>query len=188
MKNDELTQAKLTAMLLYLISLGRHPVYDRSTGQFRNIDLHKLLTELNFVLIMTVLIMHYLPSTLHTYFARVSPPSPYSPYWVPWLRSSIEALTLIVIGSMRRIPQLHYTPMKMGTGFGVNSEPGSSKRHTKKEESNVIDRAGCPIIEFICLIYVRPCAVATVTTLTDIVDTGRQDFETLHDLADSGTR
>lgn len=160
-KSDDYTNAcQLTATLLYLVALGKHPRYDRQSGQFRNIDLHKSLTEINFIIILAVLVLHYLPPTLHTYYTRMSPPSPYSPAWVPWLRSGILGFTLIVVGSMRRIPKLHYTPMKMGTGFGVNQEPGTSQKHKKKEESNVIDRAGCSIIEFVLLIYVSytiPC-------------------------------
>ena len=43
----------------------------------------------------------------------------------------------------------------MGTGFGVNREVRRSRK-AGKEESNVLDRAGCPIIEFLFLIYVSP--------------------------------
>jgi hypothetical protein len=53
---------------------------------------------------------------------------------------------------MRRIPQLFFTPMKMGTGFGVNEV---KSKGAGKEESNVLDRAGCPILAFVFLVYVR---------------------------------
>lgn len=49
---------------------------------------------------------------------------------------------------------LHYTPMKMATGFGVNEETRKGKGRAAKEEANVLDRAGCPIIEFVFLVYV----------------------------------
>jgi len=42
--------------------------------------------------------------------------------------------------------------MRMGTGFGVNEV---KKDKTNKEESNVLDRAGCPILAFVFLVYVR---------------------------------
>jgi len=64
-------------------------------------------------------------------------------------------ISLLTVGSMRRIPELYFEPMKMGTGFGVNQEVRRSKK-AGKEESNVLDRAGCPIIEFLFLIYVSP--------------------------------
>lgn len=54
---------------------------------------------------------------------------------------------------MRRLPELYFEPMKMGTGFGVNKEIKRAKK-AGKEESNVLDRAGCPIVEFLFLIYV----------------------------------
>jgi hypothetical protein len=54
---------------------------------------------------------------------------------------------------MRRIPELYFEPMKMGTGFGVNQEIKRAKK-PGKEDANVLDRAGCPIIEFLFLIYV----------------------------------
>ena len=145
---------QLSAVVLYLVGLGKHPVYNRQTGQFRDVALHKFLTEINFMILLTALVIHYLPPTLHTYLTRFAPPSPYSPSWTPWVRSGIEGFTLIVIGCMRRTPRLHYQPMKMGTGFGMNSEPTSSKRSQKKEDANVMDRAGCTILEFVFLIYV----------------------------------
>lgn len=55
---------------------------------------------------------------------------------------------------MRRVPMLHYTPMKMATGFGVNEEVRKGKGRVQKEEANVLDRAGCPILEFVFLVYV----------------------------------
>jgi len=54
---------------------------------------------------------------------------------------------------MRRLPELYFEPMMMGTGFGVNKEIKRAKK-AGKEESNVLDRAGCPIVEFLFLIYV----------------------------------
>jgi hypothetical protein len=141
------------------VCLARHPVYERHTGQFRNIEIHKYLTQTEFVILLSVLVFHYLPPTLHTYYTRIAPPSPYSPYWFPWLRAGVEAISLLVVGSMRRIPRLHYTPMKMGTGFGMNEDAKRSRGKGAKEEANVLDRAGCPIIEFIFLVYVsrHPC-------------------------------
>jgi hypothetical protein len=70
------------------------------------------------------------------------------------LRSGLEGFSLLAVGSMRRLPLLHFTPMKMGTGFGVNAEKRRGQNPADKEESNVLDRAGCPIIEFVFLVYV----------------------------------
>ena len=137
-----------------MVSLGKHPVYERHAGQFRNIDIHKTLTQTEFVILLSVLILHYLPPTLQTHNTRIAPPSPYSPYWVPWLRAGFEAISLLVVGSMRRIPQLRYAPMKMGTGFGMNEDVKRDKGKGAAEEANVLDRAGCPIIEFVFLVYV----------------------------------
>jgi hypothetical protein len=44
--------------------------------------------------------------------------------------------------------------MKMGTGFGMNEDVKRSRGKGETEEANVLDRAGCPIIEFIFLVYV----------------------------------
>jgi len=138
---------------LYLISLGKHPIYEAHNGKFRNIEIHKTLTQTNFVILLSVLIFHYLPPTLQTYKTRLAPPSPYDPYWAPWVRSGIEIFSLLAVGSMRRLPELYFEPMMMGTGFGVNKEIKRAKK-AGKEESNVLDRAGCPIVEFLFLIYV----------------------------------
>jgi hypothetical protein len=141
------------ATISYLVSLGKHPIYEPHSGRFRNIEIHKTLTQTNFVILLSVLVFHFLPPTLQTYSTRIAPPSPYHPYWSPWVRTTVEMISLLAVGSMRRIPELYFEPMKMGTGFGVNQEVRRSRKGGK-EESNVLDRAGCPIIEFLFLIYV----------------------------------
>lgn len=142
------------SVILYLVSLGKHPIYEPFNGRFRNIEIHKTLTQTNFIILLSVLVFHFLPPTLQTYYTRTAPPTSYDPHWSPWVRTAIEMVSLLAVGSMRRIPELYFEPMKMGTGFGVNQEIRRS-RTAGKEESNVLDRAGCPIIEFLFLIYVR---------------------------------
>jgi len=141
------------AVILYLVSLGKHPIYEPHNGRFRNIEMHKTLTQTNFIILLSVLVFHFLPPTLQTYSTRVAPPSPYHPYWSPGVRTAVETISLLAVGSMRRIPELYFTPMRMGTGFGVNEVKRANREG--KEESNVLDRAGCPILAFIFLVYVR---------------------------------
>lgn len=49
--------------------------------------------------------------------------------------------------------------MKMGTGFGMNEDVKRDKGKGEAEEANVLDRAGCPIIEFVFLVYVGQMAL-----------------------------
>jgi hypothetical protein len=49
------------AVILYLVSLGKHPIYEPHNGRFRNIEIHKTLTQTNFVILLSVLVFHFLP-------------------------------------------------------------------------------------------------------------------------------
>jgi hypothetical protein len=80
-------------------------------------------------------------------------------------------LALLIGGSMRRGPMLHYERMRMAIGFGLNAEDVQVPRQIKstgeqgdeeataqpeKEESNVLDWSNSSMIAFATLFYVSP--------------------------------
>ena len=86
-------------------------------------------------------------------------------------------LTFLTVGMIRRGPKLHYAPLKLGTGFGLNAEaevkpggkpicgtpenPGESdimvepKYDPRGAEDNVIDYANSSMLSFLLIFYVR---------------------------------
>jgi hypothetical protein len=83
--------------------------------------------------------------------------------------------TLVVVGCMRRGPRLNFEPMKLGTGFGVNSEEKKADDRTIKvdgedveedgglrdEKGNVVDYQNSSLLSFILLFYVSEISPST---------------------------
>ena len=146
-------------------------------GSLRNKNLHYALCVFLFLSSGLCLILHPLPSILYTILTHRAPPSFNLGY--PQIRTGRNvalALVFLISGCMRRGPKRRFTPLRLGTGFGVNSDepekpPGGraitgpnldgdndvevqSTLEAKNTSCNVLDYAGSSMLDFILLSYV----------------------------------
>ena len=166
-----------TASLIWPVSRPKTP-----WEPIRNVSLHRSLCTQGFVLIALLLIAHALPHILYIIFTHLPSPDfyPIIVPKVPWLtisvmRNATLVLSLLIVGSMRRGPMMHFTPRKLGTGFGVNADKDDAKvldkpltaaeladletqgkgREVDEGQSNVLDYLNSAMLDFIFLSYVR---------------------------------
>ena len=76
----------------------------------------------------------------------------------------VLVVTILVGGSMRRGPPLHYEKMRTATGFGLNVEEikatpsktigGEQGEVSEEEEENVLDWSNSSMLAFVSLFYV----------------------------------
>ena len=174
-------------LLTYFLSLV-YPVKPPYTlvEPLPHIKLHRFLCLFTFILLLISLVAHSVPFILYIIITHLPAPDFYpiiipSTPWItiPRLRNISILLTLLVAGKMRRGPKLRYTPLKLGTGFGVNAEKDNAtvmetatsamsasagitddlevlgkKYEDVGEESNVIDYQNSAMLDLIFLTYV----------------------------------
>ncbi|WVW84262.1 hypothetical protein I302_106292 [Kwoniella bestiolae CBS 10118] len=121
-------------LVIYTVTLFK-PIKIRTVLLSPNPDISSLLIHptlciANFILILTLLIVHPLPGIWYTIQTHLSPPtlSIHHSTVIYYLRAGFLTFTFLAGGLMRRGPQLYFEPPRLGTGFGLNeSLPKSSK-------------------------------------------------------------
>ncbi|ORY26307.1 P-loop containing nucleoside triphosphate hydrolase protein [Naematelia encephala] len=144
-----------------------------------NIRFHRSFCTTAFLLFFLTLIVHPLPGIIYTAIYHLSPPSilvpaPYALTPLSITRTVLVVFNLLVVGSMRRGPRLHYEPMRLRTGFGVNA---GKETLGKKDEPNVLDWDNCSMLDFIFLFYISGLAVRS----TKVAKLGMSDLPHLEE-------
>ena len=181
-QSPALTSVQVTLLLLYAVTLAKPVSRPRDTGEpMRNLPLHRSLCITAFLLTICLLILHAAPHIAFTALTYLPSPDFY-PVLVPAapeisisrVRNILLVVTLLVAGCMRRGPKMKYTPMRLGTGFGVSLERDDAKALDTKvsltnmedvellgkkweevgEHSNVLDYSNSAMLDFITLSYV----------------------------------
>lgn len=129
-----------------------------------------------FLATLSLVIAHSMPSIAYTVATHRGAPLVHS-YTLSTLRTAALVIAFLASGVMRRGPKLHYEPLRLGTGFGVNAapdevlggdmikgkiKPGDSEVLLRRSDAsvdqetraNVLDYHGCSMLSFVFLAYV----------------------------------
>lgn len=129
-----------------------------------------------FLATLSLVIAHSMPSIAYTVATHRGAPLVHS-YTLSTLRTAALVIAFLASGVMRRGPKLHYEPLKLGTGFGVNAapdevlggdmikgkiKPGDSEVLLRslnvpkdvEKRDNVLDYRGCSMLSLISIAYV----------------------------------
>ncbi|OXB35182.1 ATP-dependent bile acid transporter [Cryptococcus neoformans] len=125
--------------VLYIASLLK-PItvpYVSLSPQIQNSSLHRSLCTTTFTFILFLFISHSSPGVTYTVWTHLSSPRLSDPMaeGVYHLRTMGLILALSSVGFMRRGPKMYFPPPRLGTGFGLNTEP--EEESTKKNESDI---------------------------------------------------
>nr|XP_019007523.1 uncharacterized protein I206_07785 [Kwoniella pini CBS 10737]OCF46304.1 hypothetical protein I206_07785 [Kwoniella pini CBS 10737] len=90
--------------------------------EIKNLQIHRILCISNFLICLSLIIIHPLPGIWYTIKTHLSSPelSIKHSTIVYNLRTGFLCWTFLTGGLMRRGPKLYFKPPKLGTGFGVN--------------------------------------------------------------------
>ncbi len=157
--------------MLYFTTLLLPIIPPTSTSLPKHLSLHRHLCGSLFALLLVSLVIHPLPGVFYTITTYLSPPSRHTDLvTIGNARIVVLVLALLVGGSMRRGPKLHYERMRMATGFGLNEDFGGPTKTVKRstggdehgiteaeeEEVNVLDWSNSSMLAFVSLFYVSP--------------------------------
>lgn len=159
--------------ITFIYSLIKPAKPDRGDASISNLGVHRTLCELTFFLSLFSLILHALPNVAYTVLTRRRTPRVHNSVWLGSIRTIALLSTLFSSGLMRRGPRLRFSPISLGTGFGINAstgealggkavngKPGDSdvelqpKIEIDDETDNVLDYANSSMLSFIFLTYV----------------------------------
>ncbi|ORX35588.1 hypothetical protein BD324DRAFT_682363 [Kockovaella imperatae] len=168
--------------LIFPLKLSRTPWQPIKHTRF-----HRSFCTVTFLFVSLLILLHASPHILYIVFTHLPAPNfyppllPKAPYLtLSLLRNVILVLTLLISGSMRRGPRMQYTPMALGTGFGVNAEKDDAKVYDKaltpaqvddiearrkaaEEHSNVLDYSHSCMLSFCFMAYCYPLAKTSIT-------------------------
>lgn len=152
------------------------PVRSTVTGDtLPNLGLHRVLCQSIFLLSALNLLMHATPGIVYTATTYRAAPDSHSAPELVTARTVALVCTFLSSGLMQRGPLRHYTPIDLGTGFGINAatnvvpggkaikgsvKPGDSdievqpKFDAGGDKDNVLEYGSTSMLSFIFLIYV----------------------------------
>jgi hypothetical protein len=160
--------------ILFLYSLV-YPV-KRINDDLVNLGVHRSLCMTTFILTLLLIVSHAVPGIAYTYITRHASPVFHSQPYFYLTRIVALLAVLFSSGLIRRGPKLHYSPLSLGTGFGINasgSTPAGGKAVKGKyqagesdlevqpkfdltgAEQNVLDYANTSMLSFLFAGYVR---------------------------------
>lgn len=160
--------------MLYIFTIFNHP--KQHDDGISHLLAHRILCMLTFISLLLLLVFHAVPGVAYTYITHLSPPQLHSQPYFPAIRTVALLFPFLVAGLMRRGPRLRFTPLSLGTGFGINAtktdtspggdairgsvKPGDSDVELQprsdyiRAQDDVMDYANSPMLSFVFLAYV----------------------------------